>query len=151
MKKNLILIFLFFYGIGFSQTASPTPPPRSAGNVISLFSDAYTNLSGTDWFPNWGQSTQVTDVTLGGNAAKRYTNFNYQGVQFASAINASTMTKLHIDIWTSNCTSFEVYPIVSGQPEQSVTLTPTFSGWNSYDIDLSQYTIPLSNIIYKEI
>ena len=28
-----------------------------------------------------------------------------------------------------------------------VTLTPTLSGWNSFDIDLSNYTIPLTSII----
>ncbi|HRH60479.1 MAG TPA: T9SS type A sorting domain-containing protein, partial [Chitinophagaceae bacterium] len=77
----------------------------------------------------------------------KYTSLNYQGVQFASAIDASQMQKLHIDIWTPNCTAFDVYPIVSGQPEQFVTLNPTLSGWNSFDIDLSKYTIPLNAII----
>lgn len=133
--------------LGDPTIAAPTPPVRNAGDVISLFSDAYTNVAGTDWFPNWGQSTVVSEVNIAGNPTKKYTSFNYQGVQFASAINASGMTKLHIDIWTPNCTAFDVYPIVTGQPEQFVTLTPTLSGWNSFDIDLSKYTIPLGAII----
>jgi len=133
--------------LGDPTTAAPTPPARNAADVISLFSAAYTELAGTDWFPNWGQTTSVTDVTIAGDATKKYTNLNYQGVQFAAAINASGMTKLHIDVWTPNCTAFDVYPIVSGQPEQFVTLTPTLSGWNSFDIDLTKYTIPLSAII----
>lgn len=127
--------------------AAPDPPARSAADVISLFSGVYTDLPGTDWFPNWGQSTIVTDVDIASNPTKKYTNFNYQGVQFANPVDASQMTKLHIDIWTPNCTAFDVYPIVLGQPEQFVTLKPTFSGWNSFDIDLSQYTIPLNSII----
>ena len=133
--------------LGDPTTAAPTPPARTASDVISLFSDAYTNVPGTDWFPNWGQSTVVTEVNIVGNPTKKYTSFNYQGVQFASAVNASAMTKLHIDIWTPNCTAFDVYPIVTGSPEQKVTLTPTLSGWNSFDIDLSNYTIPLNAII----
>jgi hypothetical protein len=128
------------------STAAPTPPIRNAGDVISLFSGAYTEVAGTDWFPNWSQSTVVTDVSIAGNATKKYSTFNYQGVQFASAINASGMTKLHIDLWTPDCTAFEVYPIVTGQPEQKVTVTPV-AGWNSFDISLSSYTIPLSSII----
>ncbi len=128
-------------------TAAPTPPARNAADVISLFSDAYTNVAGTNWNPNWGQSTIVSDVNIAGNATKKYASLNYQGVEFASPINASAMTKLHIDVWTPNCTAFDVYPIVSGQPEQFVTLNPTLSGWNSFDIDLSSYTIPLSAII----
>jgi hypothetical protein len=128
-------------------TAAPNPPARNASDVISVFSGAYTDLTGTDWNPFWGQSTIVTDVEIAGNPTKKYSSFNYQGVQFASAIDASQMEKLHIDIWTPNCTAFDVYPIVLGQPEQFVTLNPTLAGWNSFDIDLSQYTIPLNAII----
>lgn len=128
-------------------TAAPDPPARNAGDVISVFSGAYTDLSGTDFNPFWGQSTIVSEVNIAGNPTKKYASFNYQGVQFASAVDASQMEKLHIDIWTPNCTAFDVYPIVLGQPEQFVTLNPTASGWNSFDIDLSQYTIPLNAII----
>jgi hypothetical protein len=127
--------------------AAPAPPARNAADVISVFSGAYADIAGTDFNPNWGQSTIVTEVNIAGNPTKKYASFNYQGVQFAAAINASQMEKLHIDIWTPNCTAFDVYPIVSGQPEQFVTLTPTLSGWNSFDIDLSQYSIPLNAII----
>jgi hypothetical protein len=131
------------------STAAPTPPARDAADVISLFSDAYSDVPGTDWFPNWGQSTVVTEVQIAGNPTKKYEFLNYQGVQFASAINASAMSKLHVDIWTPNCTAFDVF-LINTSPstvEQKVTLTPTLSGWNSFDIDLAQYTtINLSNI-----
>lgn len=127
--------------------AAPTPPARNPADVISLFSGAYSNLANTDWYPNWGQATTYSEVSIAGDATKKYSSLNYQGVQFASAIDASGMTKLHIDLWTPDCTAFDVYPIVTGQPEQKVTLTPTLSGWNSFDIDLSSYTIPLTSII----
>lgn len=130
------------------STAAPTPPVRSAGNVKSLFSDAYSNIAGTDWFPNWGQSTAVSDIVVAGNNTKKYENLNYQGVQFANPIDASTLTNLHLDIWTPNCAAFDVFLINPGPVEQSVTLTPTLSGWNSFDILLSQFnTLDLSNII----
>ena len=124
-------------------TAAPTPT-RLAANVISLFSkQPYTNVAGTDWFPNWGQSTVVSDVIIAGDTTKKYTNFNYQGVQFANPINVTTMTHLHVDIWTPNITSFKVFLINTPpltQAEQAVTLTPTLSGWNSFDIPLASYT-----------
>ncbi len=129
--------------------ASPTPPLRNAPDVISLFSNAYPNVTGTDWFPNWGQSTIVSDVNIAGNATKKYEFLNYQGIQFSSPVNASNMTHLHVDIWTPNCTAFDIF-LINTSPstvEQSVTLTPTLSGWNSYNINLSQYnTIALNNI-----
>ena len=59
------------------------------------------------------------------------------------------MLKLHLDIWTPNCTAFDVF-LINTTPalvEQKVTLNPTLSGWNSFDIDLAQYnTIALNNI-----
>jgi hypothetical protein len=112
---------------------APTPANDSA-DVISIFSDTYTNLSGTDFFPNWGQSTQFVSV----NGTLKYSNLNYQGNQFAAPVDASAMQNLHIDIWTPDCTSFQVFLISPGS-ESPVTLTPTLSGWNSYDIPLSSY------------
>ena len=139
--------------ICFSAFAQPSTPPTSptkaASDVISLFSDSYTNVGGIDWFPNWGQSTVVSDIAIFGNNIKVYSNTNYQGVQFATAIDASSMTNLHLDIWTANCTAFDVFLIntTPGTVEQKITLNPNNTGWNSFDITLSQYNnIVLSNI-----
>ncbi|MFY7885363.1 MAG: Ig-like domain-containing protein, partial [Dolichospermum sp.] len=127
--------------------AATTPPARNSADVISLFSDAYTDLAGTDWFPNWGQSTVVTDVTISGNATKRYATLNYQGIEISGSINVSTMQYLHVDIWTANCTAFEVFLINEGAGEQGYTITPTASGWKSVDIPLTQYnSVSLSNV-----
>lgn len=120
-------------------TAAPVPT-KDAADVLSVFSDTYTNISGTDFYPNWGQSTVVSNISIGGNTTKSYQSLNYQGVQFAGAVDASQMTELHLDIWTPNCTAFEVFLINGVNMEQSVTLNPTASGWNSFDISLSQYT-----------
>jgi hypothetical protein len=121
--------------------AAPTPT-RLAANVISLFSKPYINLAGTDWFPNWGQSTVVTDVVIAGDSTKKYASFNYQGVQFANPVNVTTMGFMHVDLWTPNMTAFKVFLInipPLKQAEEAVTLTPTLSGWNSFEIPLSSY------------
>jgi len=123
-------------------TAAPEPPARNAGDVISLFSGAYANRPGTDFFPNWGQSTVVTDTTIQGNVTKKYENLNYQGVQFTPNINAGTMEKLHMDIWTANSIALKFFIINEGPVEKSVTLQPTLSGWNSFDIELNQANFP---------
>lgn len=123
--------------------AAPTPPVRDAADYQALYSDAYTNMAGINWNPNWGQSTQVTDISIGGNMTKRYENLNYQGVELPASMDVSGMTKLHVDIWTPNCTSFDVF-LINTSPstvEQQVTLTPTLSGWNSFDIDLSAFSV----------
>ncbi|CAN1512614.1 Secretion system C-terminal sorting domain [Flavobacteriaceae bacterium] len=122
---------------------APTPT-NDAADVISVFSSAYTDVANTAFFPYWGQSTQYAQE----NGMLKYSNLNYQGITFASPINGSAMEKLHIDIWTPNCTSFQMFVLDGSAPEQSVNLTPSFNGWNSYDIDLAQYTsLTKSNLV----
>ena len=142
---------MYFYKVPAAAgiTSAPAPPFRNAADVISLFSDAYSNVAGTDWFPNWQQTTIVSDTIIQGDNTKKYENLNYQGVQFAASVDASSMQKLHVDIWTPNCTAFDVF-LINTTPslvQQKVTLNPTANGWNSYDINLSDYTtIALNNI-----
>jgi Secretion system C-terminal sorting domain len=148
MKKHFfisaILSFCLLGAMAQPSFPATTPPVRNTTDVISLFSDAYTNVAGTNWFPNWGQTTVVTDYTLFGNVMKKYVNLNYQGVQFASTVDASSMTNLHVDIWTNNCPTFDVYLINTNPPnpalvERKVTLSPSQTGWSSFDIALTQY------------
>jgi len=47
-------------------TTAAADPTIDEANVISLFSDAYTNLEGTD-YPDWGQTTVLSNVPIEGN------------------------------------------------------------------------------------
>ncbi len=124
------------------DTAAATPN-KLAADVISIYSGAYTSTPGVDFNPNWGQSTVVTDFSAGGNATKKLATLNYQGIDFAgNPIDVSGMTKLHVDIWTPDVTSINIKLISAGPVEQGVTVMPTMAGWNTFDIDLSQYTTP---------
>jgi hypothetical protein len=81
------------------ETAAPTPG-YAADDVISLFSNAYTNVTVDTWSADWDQA-DMADVQIAGNDVKRYTNLNYAGIEFTSAtINAAEMNYFHIDIWT---------------------------------------------------
>jgi hypothetical protein len=135
-------------------TTNALAPTIPADRVLSVFSNSYTDVAGTNFFPDWGQSTQVSEIVINKNNIKKYEFLNYQGVEFASPINVADMTTLHVDIWTPNCTTFEVF-LVNTTPatvEQSVSLSPTTSGWNSFDIDLTQYsTLALNNIAQMKL
>jgi hypothetical protein len=126
--------------------AAPTPPARNAIDVMNFYSNAYTEIAGTNWNPFWNQTTAATEVQIAGNATRRMINLNYQGAEFAMANNVSTMTNLHLDVWTPDCNSFKVF-LISAGVENAATLTPTLSGWNSFDIPLTTYTVNLSAII----
>lgn len=88
-----------------SSAPLPTVPPE---NVISLFSNAYTNVPVDTWATGWLYSTAVlTEIQINGDDIKLYTNLNFNGIEFASQpIDATQMTRFHMDIWTPDATTF---------------------------------------------
>ena len=61
-------------------------PIIDASNVISIYSDAYSNVSGTDLNPNWGQATVVTDEIINGNNVLKAKTISF----------GQTLVKLHL-------------------------------------------------------
>jgi hypothetical protein len=149
---------IYFYNDGsiipsVPTTAAPTPAVPAA-NVLSVFSDAYTNVAGTDLNPSWGQTTVASQVLIAGNNTLKYSGLNYQGIVLGSAQNVSTKTYLHLDYYTSNSSSLKVYLISPGPVEKPYVLTvpssgaPSVGGWKSVDIPLTAFSpVILSNII----
>lgn len=152
--KFIVVILLFtlcplIYIKAQPLVGAPTPTVAST-NVMSVFSGAYANAAGTDFNPNWGQSTQVSQLDIAGNKTLRYTNLNYQGTQFASGLNVTGMALLHVDFWTANSTALSVYIISPGPVEKPYALPISQNQWVSVDIPLSFFTNPtvdLSNVI----
>lgn len=138
---------------GGPASAAPTPPSKRAADVIAIFSDAYTQVAGTDFNPNWGQSTVVTTAPIGGSSTLIYANLNYQGTSFASPINASAMDFLHVDVWTEDATTVNFYCISPGPAEKPYSFTIVAGAWKSYDIPLSHFsgTVNMSNLIQFKV
>jgi len=107
--------------------------------VVSVFSDSYSAIAGTDLNPSWGQATVVTQIQIEGNNTLKYSGLNYQGIQLGSSQNVSAMTHLHLDFWSANSTSVMVFLISPGPVETSYTLTVPTTGWSSLDIPLSEF------------
>ena len=117
--------------------------PRAAEDVISIFSGAYTDVAGTDYNPDWGQSGQGSSYALfnlDGDDMLQYINLSYQGVQFGETVDASAMEYLHIDVWTADVDQIEIYNISLGTGEQQVTKDLVADEWVSFDIPLSDFT-----------
>ncbi len=146
---NLYIDNVYFNNSGPTTPTTAAPVPTySAANVISVFSDAYTNISGTDLSPNWGQATVVSQISVAGNNTLKYKGLNYQGIQLGSAQNVSAMSFLHLDFWSANSTALNVYLISSGPVEKAYKLTVPTSGWTSLDIPLSSFApVNLSGVI----
>jgi hypothetical protein len=132
-------------------TSAPVPPARDAGDVISIYGQAYTNITVDNFDPNWGQSGHTLVNTTydpgDGNFALAYPNFNYQGTDFGSGgpQDASGMEFLHVDIWTPAdpaATDIQVSPINNGTGagETLVSIAYTTGTWTSVDLPIADFT-----------
>lgn len=90
------------------MTAAPDPTIDES-NVISMFSNVYTDVAVDTWQTPWSEGI-LSDIQIQGNDTKRYTNVNFVGVETTGAnlIDASEMQFFHFDIWTPNMTTFRV-------------------------------------------
>ena len=138
---------IYFDNISFSPATVPESPAEAAptptlaeANVISIFSDAYTNIDGVNLNPAWGQSTVVTEMAIEGNNTLLYTGLNYQGTEFISQ-DVSGMTYLHIDYWTDNSTALNFF-VISQTPTVDSdyhTFVLVSEQWVSVDIPLTTF------------
>lgn len=84
----------------------PAPTPTfAASNVISLYSNAYTNVLVDKWSADWDDAT-VSDIVVDGDDVKKYSNLVFAGIEFTTQlIDASEMTHLYMDMWTPDPTA----------------------------------------------
>jgi hypothetical protein len=131
------------------EEAAPTPS-LDASDVISIFSDAYTDVPVDNWITEWSSAT-FEDATVEGNAVKKYSGLDFVGIETTtSTVDASEMTHFHIDVWSANFTSFSIKLVDFGpdgvfeggdDTEHQLDFTsPTQEEWVSYDILLSDFT-----------
>lgn len=77
-------------------------PTLNPANVISIFSDAYSNVPVNYYNGYWQpwQTTQSNDFTVLGDNILSYTNFNFVGIEFSNpTVNATSMTHIHLDVF----------------------------------------------------
>lgn len=88
-------------------TGAPVPQVPEA-NVISLFSDTYTDVPVSTWMTSWSNAS-YDEVTVDGNPTKKYSALDFVGIETpAPYLDASSMTHFHSDIWTANSTQIRI-------------------------------------------
>lgn len=157
MKQLPFLLFVFACSYGFSQAPTvdaPTPPVRNAVDVISIFSEAYSNISGANYNPNWQQtgfasassSFEPTGPGGTGDVVLAYPDFNYQGIEFNSTQDITSMEFLHLDIWTVGGVIPNI-TIISSGPEIAHPIPNGDGTWQSINIPVAGITGDLTSAI----
>ncbi|MFQ3297240.1 MAG: hypothetical protein ACI9K4_000454 [Polaribacter sp.] len=116
------------------------PSARDAADVVSIFSGAYTDVTGTDFNPNWNQSTIYSAFDLNGDAIIQYSNLNYQGIKIGATQDVSAMEFLHLDVWTADATDIETYLISIASGEKFIKTSLNKDTWTSITIPISDFT-----------
>lgn len=154
MKKITLLLAFLITSIGFSQaptTNATDPIARSASDVISIYGDTYSSISGVNYDPNWGQSGhQQVNAAFDpgtGKTVLAYPNFNYQGTDInANKQVASGMEFIHIDIFvpstvTTRMVKFSPIDDSGNGPGEVLVEVPITPGsWSSVDLAKSAFT-----------
>ena len=118
-------------------TAAPDPIEDPA-DVISMFSDVYTDVPVDTWLTPWSAAV-LEDVLIDGNPTKKYTNVDFLGIETTGAnlIDASDMDFFHIDVWTPNMTTFRVKLVDFGADGQ-------FGGGDDSEHEIIFENLPLN-------
>jgi hypothetical protein len=137
------------------EIAAATPPNRDAANVISIFSDAYANVTDAAWGVTWSDgATTASDVVIAENttkkislgAGKAYTAVDFSGTD--SVFDATEFTHFHVDYWVSGSLPGQVLSVklsnhAGGAGETGAigytVEAPATGEWVSLDIPLTSF------------
>jgi len=162
---------LYFYDDHSAPPPPPPPPPptiptvsaptptEAAAEVISIFSDAYMNVTVDTFATSWSApSPVVSNIVIGTNndLLKRYSGLGYAGLETTSTpVDATTMTHVHLDFWSTNISEFRLKIVdfgMDGAPgggddsEHEIAINANSmpaignSSWYSIDLPLSSFT-----------
>ena len=159
--KNVILFYLIFLcssvlgqPTSFPTVAAPNPPLRDSLDVISIYSDSYNNHVFDEYFPNWGQSTTVSEIQVDGNNVWQMHPLDFVGIaeQDNDRLNLSTMEKMYIDYWSTEITDGTELYITLDDPDTSgndvkLKIDDVISNtWRRVTVDLTEITTNIAQI-----
>ena len=130
------------------MTAAPTPT-QAAEDVISIFSDAYDDVTVDTYQTEWSVGI-LTDTMIEGNATLRYDSLDFVGIEtVAQQVDITGMTHLHLDHWSADATFFAVKLVDFGADgafgggddvEHQIDIAnPARGQWNGLDIPLADF------------
>jgi len=130
--------------------AAAPNPTHAAANVISMFSNVYTNVTVDTWRTSWS-SAVLEDIQIQGNDTKKYSALDFVGVEtVTNQMNLTNMTHMHLDFWTPNMTTFRVKLVDFGADgafaggddteHELVFSNPAQAQWVSLNIPLADFT-----------
>jgi hypothetical protein len=152
---NVYVTNVYFYEgttSGPDEPEAPAPTPtEDAADVISLFSDAYTDVPVDTWRTDWSAAV-LEDIQIETNPTKKYSALDFVGIETTgqNLVDASGMDFMHIDLWTPNMTTVRIKVVDFGadggfeggddSEHEIIFDNLSTSQWNSLKIPMSDFT-----------
>jgi len=134
-------------------TAAPDTPTFDPSNVISIYSDSFTDVA-SNFDAGWCGANSVEEIMIQGNATQAYLANACQGIVLDAGVDASGFNRLHVDVYIEDGTDLtsSVFNLKFVQQPGGAALeinlnvasTPalTAGSWISVDVpvDLTSFT-----------
>jgi endoglucanase len=146
--------------------AAPTPPARLAADVLSIYSDAYTNITVDNFDAGWCGGAATTGITIAGNnTLKKNAGVDCQGIDFSThRQNMTSFTYLHFDFYITDTDLVgDVFNLklvnFNGGPGETSALEVNINGgttpqlvanqWVSVDVPITSLVPPLGGSLAR--
>ena len=130
--------------IVFPLSSAPTPPNRNDVDVVSIFSDVYTDETLNE-LPTIWSSTNFEEANIDSDNIWKLTSLDFLGIvtNYDTGIDLSEMEKMHIDYWVPEGTTNELFVIIvntvdGGEDIESLGAT-TGGSWQSIELDITAF------------
>ncbi len=144
VEASIFVDNVFFYtdngsGMATAPTMAAPAPTQDAANVTSVFSNAYTNVAGTNprAFGN-DPGAAFSEIQVAGDDVWSYADTNFVGLQNDTGFDART--NFSMDIWVAENISFRAGLISFTSPaatREDVEVNLTGGQWTTIDVALA--------------
>jgi hypothetical protein len=124
--------------------AAPTPPNRDAADVVSIFSDSYTNVTLNELPTTWSAGN-FEATTIDSDNVWKLTALDFIGMvtNYGTGVDLSAMEKMHIDYWVPDGTTNELFikivNTVDGGEDIESLGTTVGGSWRSIELDMTGF------------
>ncbi len=133
-----------------APSAGAPAPTASADDVISLFSDSYTDVAVNTWRTVWSQA-DFSGVKIAEDSMHLYQNLDFVGIETVgdNSIDITSMDHFNMDVWSPNATTFKIKLVDWGadnafgggdDTEHEVIFeNPAIGAWVNYSISIDSF------------
>ena len=148
IKSLALMLFCVFQTLNAQPPVAAPVPTKSAANVKSIYSDAYTNITAITKALVWGQGTVTSFITpFTNDHMMKFTSLDWVPIQCDTKLNIADMDSIHFDVYLAAQYAnfqFGMYSYAySGVPVYEIYYTPFVSGptgqWISVNMPLQYF------------